>query len=62
MVSAEKAAQRVAQILYRFFHDEAGATGQKQMVLLTKEGDRVNRESLSVEDIEGILAETRSRT
>ncbi|HYU75564.1 MAG TPA: hypothetical protein VEL31_23080 [Ktedonobacteraceae bacterium] len=58
---AEKAAQRVAQILYRLLHDEVGATGQKQIVLFTREGDRVNIESLSIEEIEGILAETRSR-
>ncbi len=58
---AEKAAQRVAQILYRFLHDEAGATGQKQIILFTREGDRVNAESLSVEEIEKILAQTRSK-
>jgi hypothetical protein len=52
---AEKAAQRVAQILYHFLHDEAGATGQKQIILFTREGDRVDIETLSVEEIEGIL-------
>jgi|GEM_PF-725108 hypothetical protein len=52
---AEKAAQRVAQILYHFLHDEAGATGQKRINLFTREGDRVDIEPLSMEEIEGIL-------
>ncbi len=52
---AEKATQRVAQILYHFLHDEAGAKGQKQIFLFTIEGDRVDIETLSVEDIEGII-------
>jgi hypothetical protein len=52
---AEKAGQRVAQILYTFLHDESGATQQKQLFLFTIEGDRIDIETLSVREIEGII-------
>ena len=53
---AEKAAQQVAQVLYRFLHDEAGpAGGQKQIFLFTIEGDRVDMEPLSSGKIEEII-------
>ena len=52
---AEKAAQRVAQVLYSFLHDEATPAGQKRIFLLTIEGDRVDIETLAVEEIERII-------
>ncbi|MBV9690111.1 MAG: hypothetical protein JO202_10440 [Ktedonobacteraceae bacterium] len=52
---AEKAAQRVAQVLYSFLHDEATPAGQKRIFLLTIEGDRVDIETLAVEEIEEII-------
>ncbi len=56
--SGERAAQaihQVAQTLYSFLHDETAPTGQKQILLFTIEGDRVDIESLSVQDIEDII-------
>lgn len=52
---AQMATQAVAQLLHTFLHDEASAPGQKQIVLLTIEGDRVDIESLSVEEINSII-------
>ncbi len=57
---AENAAQRVAQVLYSFLHDESGAAGQKQILLLTVEGDRMDMEPLSVEQIRGIILEAKA--
>jgi hypothetical protein len=56
---AESAAQRVAQTLYSFLHDDASAAQQKQMLLLTIEGDRVDIKNLSVEQIKEIILEAR---
>ena len=50
-----KAAQQVAKVLYSFLQDEAGTAGQKQLLLLTIEGDRVDAAALSVEEIERII-------
>jgi hypothetical protein len=52
---AQQAAQQVAQVLYSFLHDEAGSGGQKQIFLFTIEGDRVDIEPLSAQEIEGII-------
>ncbi|GAC1566393.1 MAG: hypothetical protein NVS3B14_08280 [Ktedonobacteraceae bacterium] len=52
---AEQAARGVAGVLYRFLHDEAGAGGQRQIFLFTIEGDRIDIERLSVEEIERII-------
>jgi|SRR5579864_3702449 len=52
---AAKAAQHVAQVLYNFLSNEAGTDGQKQLLLLTIEGDRVDIATLSVEEIEAII-------
>jgi hypothetical protein len=49
---AENAAQRVAQTLYNFLHDDAS---QKQVLLLTIEGDRVDVKNLSIEQIKEII-------
>ena len=57
---AENAAQRVAQVLYSFLHDQSGAAGQKQILLLTVEGDRMDMEPLSVEQIRGIILEAKA--
>src|SRR5690348_299129 len=53
---AENAAQRVAQVLYSFLQEDAG---QKQALLLTIEGDRVDVKNLSVEQIKEIILEAR---
>ena len=53
---AENAAQRVAQTLYSFLHDDPG---QKQMLLLTIEGDRLDIKTLAVEQIKGIILAAR---
>ncbi len=53
---AEDAAQRVAQTLYSFLHE---APGQKQMLLLTIEGDRMDIQTLSVEQIKEIILEAK---
>lgn len=52
---AARAAHQLAQVLYNFIHNEAGSTGQKQLLLLTVEGDRVDIATLSVEKIERII-------
>ncbi len=56
---ASNAAQRVAQTLYSFLHDETGAAGQNQMQLLTIEGDRLDIKTLSVEQIKEIILTAR---
>jgi hypothetical protein len=56
---AEDAAQRVAQTLYSFLHDDASAAGQNQMLLLTIEGERMDIKTLSVEQIKEIILEAR---
>jgi|SRR5450755_4207621 hypothetical protein len=56
---AENAAQRVAQVLHSFLHDEAGAVGQKRLLLLTIEGDRMDIKDLSVEQIREIILEAK---
>jgi hypothetical protein len=53
---AENAAQRVAQTLFSFLQDDAA---QKQMLLLTIEGDRVDVKNLSVEQIKEIILEAK---
>lgn len=50
-----EAAHQVAQTLYNFIHDEAGIANQKQLLLLTIEGDRVDIATLAAEEIERII-------
>ena len=52
---AARAARQLAQVLYNFLQDETGPAGQKQLLLLTIEGDRVDIATLSVEEIERII-------
>ena len=52
---AKQAAQQVAEALYHFLHDETGAAGQKQIFLFTIEGDRIDIESLSTQEIADII-------
>lgn len=52
---AARAVHQVAQALYSFLHDGASSTGQKQMLLITIEGDHVDIENLTVEEIEKII-------
>jgi len=50
---AESAAQSIAQVLHNFLHDET--SGQKKIFLVTIEGERVDIEPLSVEEIRAII-------
>ncbi|HZS75335.1 MAG TPA: hypothetical protein VFA41_01870 [Ktedonobacteraceae bacterium] len=50
----EQAAQGVAQTLYTFIHDPT-SQGQKQIFLFTIEGDRVDAETLSQEQLQEII-------
>ncbi len=52
---AARAAEQVAQVLYNFLQDETGPAAQKQLLLLTIEGDRLDIATLSVEEIERII-------
>ncbi len=51
---AAKAAQNIATVLYTFIHDTS-SPGQKKILLFTIEGDRVDIEPLSIEEIEKII-------
>ena len=50
-----EAPQQVAQTLYSFLHEDQSVQGQKQIFLVTKEGDRVDIENLPVEEINNII-------
>jgi hypothetical protein len=52
---AERAAQSIAQVLHNFLHDEASAQSQKKIFLVTIEGERIDIEPLSVEEIQDII-------
>jgi hypothetical protein len=52
---AERAAQNVAQLLHDFLHDDASAQSQKKIFLVTIEGERIDIEPLSVEEIKRII-------
>jgi hypothetical protein len=52
---AKMAVHNVAQGLYDFIHEDTGAPGQKQILLLTIEGERVDIEPLPIEEIERII-------
>lgn len=52
---AEDAAQNVAQTLYSFLREEESTQGQKKIFIVTQEGDRVEIEKLSVDEIKGIV-------
>lgn len=51
-----EAAQGVAQTLYSFLHEEQSAQGQKKIYLVTIEGNRVDIEDLSAEEIYRIIS------
>src|ERR1051326_4620725 len=53
----ERAAQSIAQVLHSFLHDEASAQSQKKIFLITIEGERVDIEPLSIEEIQDIIVE-----
>ena len=53
---AQDAPQNVAQMLYSFLREEEMVQGQKKIFLVTIEGDRVEIEKLSVEEIKEIIA------
>ncbi len=56
---AEIAAQNVAQVLYDFLHEDTGTQnqGQKTISVVTIEGDRIDIEPLSVEEIKDMIFE-----
>lgn len=51
----QRASERVAQILYDFLHAESSSSSQKQIFLLTIEGERIDIENLPVEEIQRII-------
>ena len=55
----ETAAQTVAQTLHDFLHEDTSAQGQKKIFLVTIEGERIDIEPLSVEEIKEIIVEAR---
>lgn len=55
----EAAAQNVAQTLYAFLHGDASAAGHKKISLVTIEGERIDIEPLSVEQIREIIVAAR---
>ena len=57
ITKAEQAAHNVAQTLHSFLHEDTSTQSQKKIYLVTKEGDRVDIEPLSAEEIEGIIVE-----
>ena len=52
---AEKAAETVAQVLHDFLHTDTSALSHKTIYLVTIEGERIDIEPMSVEDITGII-------
>jgi len=52
---AERASQSVAQVLHDFLHEDDSTQSQKKIFLVTIEGDRVDIEPLSVDEIEQII-------
>ncbi|HLH61250.1 MAG TPA: hypothetical protein VKV20_06150 [Ktedonobacteraceae bacterium] len=52
---AVQAAREVSQTLSNFLHDESSPAGRKQLLLFTIEGDHVDIETLSVQDIQNII-------
>ena|ERR1700730_13706014 len=56
---AERAIQSVAQTLYNFLHEDIHTQAQKKVFLISIEGERVDIEPLSVEEIEDIIIEAK---
>ena len=52
---AELAAEGVARVLHDFLHTDTAALGHKTIFLVTIEGERIDIEPLSVEDIYEIV-------
>lgn len=51
----EETAHAIAQVLYNTLHVQDATQGQKQIFLVTIEGDRVDIEPLTVEQITSVL-------
>jgi hypothetical protein len=58
---AQEVVQRVAQVLYDFLHEETNAQSQKKIFLVTIEGERIDIEPLSVEEIKSIIVAAEER-
>ncbi len=56
---AERASQSVAQVLHDFLREDASAQSQKKIFLVTIEGERIDIEPLSVNEIEEIIVAAR---
>jgi hypothetical protein len=54
---AERAAQSVAQTLHDFLREDTSAQSQKKIFLVTIEGERIDIEPLSAQEIERIILE-----
>jgi hypothetical protein len=59
LVKAERAAHNVAQTLHSFLHEDEEVQTQKKIYLVTKEGDRIDIEPLSAEEIERIIVDAK---
>ncbi len=51
-----QAVQNIAQTLYNFLHTGASAPEDKKIYLVTAEGDRVDIEPLSIDEINNVIA------
>jgi hypothetical protein len=56
---AEMAAQTVAQVLHDFLHTDTAALSHKTISLVTIEGERINIEPMSMEEIKSIIVAAR---
>jgi hypothetical protein len=54
-IRAERASQSVAQVLHDFLHEDDSTQSQKKIFLVTVEGDRIDIEPLSVDEIRQII-------
>lgn len=52
---AAQAAHNVAQVLYNFIHNETDPQIQKKILLFTIEGEHIDLEPLTADEIEGII-------
>ncbi|GAC1345920.1 MAG: hypothetical protein NVS4B7_13000 [Ktedonobacteraceae bacterium] len=56
---AESASLNVAQVLHDFLREDASTQSQKKIFLVTIEGERVDIEPLSIQEIERIIVAAR---
>jgi hypothetical protein len=52
---AAKAAHNIAQVLHDFIHTRTSPLGEKKILLFTIEGEHIDLEPLTADEIEGII-------